>query len=147
VAATAFHGSDATGPSATAQSDQVVVAPGGPVFTPRFPARSSYAPNGIYHADVIRVALEGTTLVVTIEASGNADLRQPQTSCVQVVDAKGTQIASLPVVTFVSSLSQPDHYLGDLKFDATKLPVGDYFLRYSCAPDYSAANIGTVTGG
>ena len=147
VVVTAWQQADGTGLSTRVQSPSFAVAarPTTPTFTPRFPARSSYGPDATYRADVIRVAQEGGLIVVSIDASGKTDLRAPQTSCVQVQDDSGTQIAALPVKSWEPTLSQPDHYQGDLAFDPGTIPVGTYLFRYSCAADYTPARIGTAT--
>ncbi|GAA2099554.1 hypothetical protein GCM10009841_13570 [Microlunatus panaciterrae] len=123
-------------------ADFAVSAPKTPVFTPTVPAVSVFRGGG-YQALVLKAVQRNNVLVLTIDATGQADLRDPNTSCLNVVAADGTAVATARVSDSRWTVRTPGHYFGDISFSFDQLPKGEYQFLYSCAPDYSPASVGS----
>lgn len=95
-----------------------------------------------YAAQVTGVSQDGLRLNVEFTATGADDLRRPETSCLKITGEDGQSYTARPTGTSLTSQGS-DHYQGTLTFPA--LISGKYAFLYSCKPDYSEAEIGTVT--
>jgi curved DNA-binding protein CbpA len=86
-----------------------------------------------YYAAIGPVVLHQRLFVVSFEASGYSDLRNPRESCVEV---NGHVIRPADLVLPVN---ESDHYRG--RFTFTYQGSGTYRFVYSCQADYSAVTL------
>jgi hypothetical protein len=101
---------------------------------------SVYSGSG-YAARIVRVTSQGFEMLVTYDATGQDDLRDPTTSCVQVTGTDGSYTFAPLDNTYTADT--PGQYSGTMSFPIT-VP-GSYTFTYSCQNDYSAVPIGTVS--
>lgn len=95
-----------------------------------------------YGAVVTGVEGEGFTLRVEFEATGLSDLRRPEESCLTIVGTDWQTYLSRPSVIDLDT-DEPTRYSGSISFPA--LVPGTYSFNYSCAGDYSLAELGEVS--
>lgn len=103
-------------------------------------AESRYSAD--YGARVDSVTQDGLQLHIDFTASGLSDLRRPETSCMVISGADGQTYVSRPTGVALAS-DEVGRFVGRLSFPA--IVSGEYRLQYSCADDYSTADIGSVT--
>ena len=111
-------------------------------FTPAGLGTSAYKTDSTYHATLTTVAQSSETeLWIGFDARGEADLREPASSCLIVTGSGGQSV--LHAYGENLSVADPDHYVGSLQFPL--IVSGDYQFRYSCADDYTDVPIGIAT--
>jgi hypothetical protein len=101
---------------------------------------SVYSGSG-YYARIVSVTSQGFEMLLTYDATGQDDLRDPTTSCVQVSGADGSYTFAPLNNTYTTDV--PGHYVGTMTFPIT-VP-GSYTFTYSCQNDYSTVSIGNVS--
>lgn len=80
-------------------------------------------------------------LTVRFEAQGGPDLRRPETSCIEITGADGKKATVHPTKVDLTH-STPGAFKGSMVFSADL--SGSYGFVWSCAGDYSVAQLGTV---
>ena len=111
-----------------------------PVFSADSLGTSVYSGSG-YYARIVSVTSHGFEMLLTYDATGQDDLRDPTTSCVQVSGADGSYTFAPLDNTY--TVDVPGHYAGAMTFPIT-VP-GSYTFTYSCQSDYSTVPIGTAS--
>jgi hypothetical protein len=93
-----------------------------------------------YAGTVTSVAAQGHQLTVALRARGKSDLREANTTCLEVRGSDGT----FTVHPFAQNAetARPGAFDGTLTFPL--LVSGRYALRYSCRSDYSAVDLGAA---
>ncbi|MEQ8840992.1 MAG: hypothetical protein RIB98_08425 [Acidimicrobiales bacterium] len=112
-------------------SDPTLIAAAG---VPGVESRYSGSVTGDYYATVVGIAYRGNEIEVAFQATGNSDLRRPETSC--LIGPDGSAIE--PEVTDLSTDS-PGFFEGSFLFQVGG--VGSYDFVYSCSSDYSSARV------
>ncbi|MFC8433954.1 serine/threonine protein kinase [Streptomyces sp. NPDC057253] len=114
--------------------------PKSPSFT-RGPLGVSRYRDPEYRAAVTSVAAARNQLTVTVSARGRSDLREAETTCLEVQGAEGT-FTVLPFAKHART-ERPGAFDGTLAFPL--LVSGRYTLRYSCQSDYTGVDLGTAS--
>lgn len=122
------------------QSQQHPLQEPGPTLSVGSLGTSAYSGSG-YDAQIVSVTSQGFEMLLTYDATGQDDLRDPTTSCVQVSGADGSYTFAPLDNTY--TINAPGHYAGTMTFPMT-VP-GSYTFTYSCQNDYSTVPIGNVS--
>lgn len=94
-----------------------------------------------YAAQVDAVAQDGLRIHISITAHGKADLRRPETSCLIISGTDGRTYVARPTDTTLTT-DERGHFVARLSFPA--IITGTYGFQYSCAGDYTTADLGSV---
>lgn len=94
-----------------------------------------------YTVHINAVTHDGMQVHLDFTASGRSDLRRPETSCLVIDGADGQTYLARPTTT-TFTVDERGSFAGSLSFPA--LISGTYGFQYSCASDYSIAQIGSV---